>query len=98
MAGEIAVPAEKRLVITEGNYLLLGGAWQEVRPLLDEVWFVEGDEAQRQAWLLARHVAFGRTPEAARAWIDATDEPNARVISASRDRADWIVRPDAAVG
>ena len=98
VAGEIAVAAEKQLIITEGNYLLFGGAWQEVRPLLDEAWFVEGNEAQRQAWLLARHVAFGRTPEQARAWIAATDEPNARLIHACRDQADWAVRPAASVG
>jgi pantothenate kinase len=62
-----------------------------VRPLLDETWFVEGDEALRQEWLLARHVSHGRTPEAARAWIATTDEPNAALIRASRERADWVV-------
>ncbi len=97
VAGEIEVSDETRLVITEGNYLLLGGAWQEVRSLLDEAWFVEGGEAQRREWLLARHVAFGRTPEHAHAWIAATDEPNARLIHACRDKADRIVRPDANV-
>ena len=91
VAGEIAVPADLPLIITEGNYLLLDGPWQAVRPLLDEVWFVEGDEPVRQERLLARHVAHGRTPEAARAWIAATDEPNAERIRASRPRADWVV-------
>ncbi len=91
IAGEIAVPAGLPLVITEGNYLLLEGAWQAVRPLLDEVWYVEGDEAVRQERLLARHVAHGRTTEAARAWIASTDEPNAVLIRESRARADWIV-------
>ena len=91
VAGSIAVPAGARLVITEGNYLLLGRAWEPVRPLLDEVWYVEGDEALRRERLQARHVAFGRTPEAARAWIETTDEPNARLIRESRGRADWIV-------
>ena len=92
VAGEIAVSADLPLIITEGNYLLLDGPWQAVRPLLDEVWFVEGDEPVRQERLLARHVAHGRTPEAARAWIASTDEPNAELIRASRPRADWIVR------
>lgn len=92
VAGEIAVPADLPLVITEGNYLLLEGAWAAVRPLLDEVWFVEGDEPVRQERLLARHVAHGRTPEAARAWIASTDEPNAVLIRASRERADQIVQ------
>ena len=91
VAGEIAVPAGLPLVITEGNYLLLDGPWAAVRPLLDEVWFVEGDEPVRQERLLARHVAHGRTPEAARAWIASTDEPNADLIRHSRERADWVV-------
>ena len=95
VAGEIGVSDGARLVITEGNYLLLGGAWQGVQSLLDEVWFVEGDEAQRRQWLLARHVACGRTPEQARAWMAATDDPNAELIRTCRDKADRIVRPAA---
>ena len=91
IAGSIAVPAEAPLVITEGNYLLCDGPWQGVRPLLDEVWFVEGNDALRQERLLARHVAFGRTPEQARTWIATTDEPNATLIRATRTRADQIV-------
>ena len=92
VAGSIAVPTEMRLVITEGNYLLLDGAWGGVRPLLDEVWYVEGDERLRLERLLTRHVAHGRTRGEARAWIEATDEPNARLIRGSRGRADWIVK------
>ncbi len=92
VAGEIAVPADVPLVITEGIYLLQDtGPWAAVQPLLDEVWFVEGDEPIRRERLLARHVAHGRTPEAAQAWIASTDEPNAELIRRSRVRADWIV-------
>lgn len=45
----LVVPPAARLVLTEGNYLLLGAdgdpahlaqGWGEVRALLDEVWFV----------------------------------------------------------
>lgn len=93
IAGAIPVPAEVRLVVTEGNYLLFGGAWAGVRPLLDEAWYVEGDDAQRRAWLLARHVAHGRTPDEAAAWIEVTDEPNAERIRTTRELADWIIRP-----
>src|SRR5215472_11543670 len=38
IAGAIAVPREVPLAITEGNYLLY---WNDVRELLDEVWFVD---------------------------------------------------------
>lgn len=91
VAGAIPVLAETSLVITEGNYLLLDGAWSPVRDLLDECWYVATPEPRREAWLLARHMAFGRDRESALAWIAATDAPNARVIAASAPRADWRV-------
>ena len=92
VAGSVAVPAGVRLVITEGNYLLFDGPWRGVRPLLEEVWFVEGDDTVRRQRLQDRHVAHGRTPEQARAWIETTDEPNAVLIRETRVRADLIVR------
>ena len=94
VAGSIAVPASVPLVVTEGNYLLLDGPWQPVRALMDEAWFVETDETQRRARLLARHVAYGKTVEQARAWVDASDEPNAILINGFRERADRIVLVD----
>lgn len=93
VAGAIAVPPESTLVITEGNYLLLDQApWTQVRALLDEAWFVEVDDELRRSRLVQRHERFGRTPEAARAWVQGTDEPNARLIEATRGRADWQFR------
>jgi pantothenate kinase len=89
IAGAIAVPPEVPLVVTEGNYLLL---WPEVRPLLDEAWYVEMDETTRLEWLIARHVEFGKTPEAAEAWVMRSDQANAAVIAPTRERADVIVR------
>jgi len=94
IAGAIPVPADIPLVVTEGNYLLFDGAWSGVRPLLDEVWYVQADEAMRWRWLMGRHMSFGRTPEAARAWIEQTDEPNARLIAATRAHADFVIAPD----
>ena len=57
---------------------------------------LDTEETERDAWLLARHVAFGRTAEAARAWIEATDAPNARLIASSGVHADVRVRWPAA--
>lgn len=93
IAGAIPVFAHTRLIVTEGNYLLLeDGPWAEVRGLLDEVWYIATDEAARGAWLLARHMHHGRSAEAAAAWIAGTDEPNARLIAAGKARADRQVR------
>jgi len=92
LAGAIPVPAAARLVVTEGNYLLLEqGRWPAVPPLLDEVWFCELDDAVRRARLVARHIAFGKAPAAAEAWVTTVDEPNAAVIEATRHRADLLV-------
>ncbi len=95
VAGAIAVPPDATLVITEGNYLLLEGAWAPVRALLDEAWYVATPDTQREAWLLARHMAFGRDRQAALDWIESTDAPNARLIAAHAGRADLQVVIDA---
>jgi pantothenate kinase len=99
IAGAIAVEAHHTTVITEGNYLLLeAGGWERVRPLLDECWYVECDEVARVARLVERHVAHGRSPDAARRWVEHTDEPNARLIEATRLRADRVVGVDDVIG
>ena len=93
IAGAIAVPPEVPLVVTEGNYLLVGdGDWAGVRPLLDEAWYVEMDETTRLDWLVARHIEFGKTPDEARAWVMRSDQANAEIVAASRGRADLVVR------
>lgn len=93
IAGAIAVQPGTRLIITEGNYLLLPeGHWGHVRPLLDACWYLAVDDGLRNARLIERHQRFGRSAEAARAWAESTDEPNARLIAAQQGRADWVFR------
>lgn len=93
VAGAIAVEAHVPLVITEGNYLLLDeGGWAGVRPLLDACWWIEVDDALRRERLVERHRRFGRSTEAARRWVETTDEPNAQRIAAGRARADHVFR------
>ncbi|GAA1853562.1 nucleoside/nucleotide kinase family protein [Pseudonocardia alni subsp. carboxydivorans] len=100
VAGSVPVHPQCRLVVSEGNYLLLGTPrWRAVRAGFDAVWFHETDEALRLERLVARHVRFGKTLEAARVWVERTDEPNARLVEASRHRADLVVAlPDHAPG
>lgn len=91
IAGAIDVPGGVPLVITEGNYLLLDdGPFAQVRALLDEVWFVETPEDLRHHRLIARHELFGKGPQAARAWALGPDESNARIVAATRARADRV--------
>jgi pantothenate kinase len=92
LAGAIAVAPAARLVLTEGNYLLLDdGCWPRVRAELDEVWFCAPDPDVRTSRLVARHVEFGKEPAAAAAWVRAVDVPNAEAVERTRDRADLIV-------
>ena len=95
IAAAIAIPPSARLVITEGNYLLLAdGGWEHVRPLLAECWYVDLADDVRRERLVSRHEAFGKSPDAAREWVERSDEANARLVSAARDAADLIVRAD----
>jgi pantothenate kinase len=92
IAGAIAVLPTTQLVITEGNYLLHdAGPWAGAAAMLDEVWYVDIDDAVREARLVRRHQQFGRSAEAARAWVDSTDAPNARLIAATRARAHHVL-------
>jgi pantothenate kinase len=95
IAGAIGVPRSARLVVTEGNYLLLDDPrWSRVRPLLDEVWYADLDHPERLRRLVERHVRFGKDEAAASAWAAGTDERNAAVIAAGRDAADLIIPAD----
>lgn len=88
----IPVAPEVRVVLTEGNYLLVDTEpWSAVRDLLDEIWFVDVDAELRRRRLYERHVANGKTPELARAFTDGSDETNARLVAATRGRADLVV-------
>ncbi|MDO0924489.1 nucleoside/nucleotide kinase family protein [Streptomyces sp. TG1A-8] len=96
LAGAVPVPPTARLVVTEGNYLLLReGAWARVRPCLDEVWFCALGEEERIRRLVARHEEFGKDHAAAVAWVRGTDQRNADLVAATRERADLVVPPGA---
>lgn len=88
-----AVPVRKStpLVIAEGNYLLLeNGGWGQVRPLLDQAWFIATADGLRQQRLILRHMDFGLTGGQARDWALGTDEHNAQLVSATRSAADLV--------
>ena len=92
IAGAIPIFHSAKLLIAEGNYLALDqGGWRQVAAELDEIWYVEVDDALRQERLVARHMQFGRSRQAALDWVQGTDEPNARLIEATRGRTHFSV-------
>ena len=88
IAAAVAVPAHVPLVVTEGNYLLL---WPEIHPLLAQIWYLDPPAEARRAALIARHVAYGKTPEQAEDWVLNSDERNAELIAAGRERANRVL-------
>ncbi|MEU4703244.1 nucleoside/nucleotide kinase family protein [Nonomuraea dietziae] len=94
IAGSIPVERPARLVVTEGNYLLLEqGDWARVRPWLHEVWYCDLGSDERVRRLVARHERFGKDHDAAVAWVLGTDQRNADLVATTRARADLVV-PD----
>ena len=100
----VPVPPDVRVVVVEGNYLLLPEPpWSDVRELLDVALYVDADAATRYRALLRRHRAGGRDEAQAHDWVVRNDEANARLIAGTRDRADLVlcrtgVRPNPAGG
>ena len=41
--------------------------------------------------LLARHVAFGKSPAEAEEWVSRLDDPNAVLVKAAAGRADLVI-------
>jgi len=88
IAGAIAIPRSVPLVVTEGNYLLLDRpCWQDVRPLLDDVWYVDAPLELLRTRLIARQIAHGRAEAEATQHIDSSDMPNARLVAGTKDQA-----------
>ena len=93
IAAQGVVTSATRVIIIEGNYLLHdAGGWEAVKELLDESWMVDVDDDKRIARLISRHIAYGKEPEAAKAWAKGTDEANAQLIERGRARADFVVQ------
>lgn len=92
IAGAVPVHPTHRIVVTEGNYLLLDEPpWRKVRTLLTETWFLSPEETLRRERLIARHQSFGRTLEQARNRTLGSDEHNAVLINATLPNADLVL-------
>jgi pantothenate kinase len=87
------VQPEVRMLVVEGNYLLLTeGPWAGVRPLLDYAVFIDVERELVKARLLRRHGEEGLfTEERNRAHIERNDLPNYDLVCLSQDRADVVI-------
>jgi pantothenate kinase len=97
LAAALVVLPSARLVVTEGNYLLIDDPhWERARRAMDAVWFVASEETMRVQRLVARHVQFGKTPQQARAWVATTDQRNSELVAGTVSKADRVIVNGAA--
>jgi pantothenate kinase len=99
--GDIAVGPGHRLVVSEGNYLLLEESpWGALvdEKILDEAWYVDLPLDAAMARVARRQEAGGAAPAAAAARVAANDRPNGECVAASRGRATLVVKSVAFAG
>ena len=83
---------EVRVVLVEGNYLLLRDApWDALAQAFDVSLFLSVPEPVLAERLVARWLAHRHTPEQARARAEGNDLPNARFVIARSRPADIVV-------
>lgn len=90
---DIFVSLQHKVVIVEGNYLLLeDGAWKDVSSMFDEKWFIDVDIDTAMQRVLKRHISTGKPPDVAKWRIEYNDQPNAELIIKSKKNADLVIR------
>jgi pantothenate kinase len=92
IGGAVPIGPEVRVAVIEGNYLLLPDQpWAEIADLLDLVAYVEAPDPMRYGSLVRRQLAKGLDEPQAHAWVNDSDEANARLIATTRARADVVL-------
>jgi pantothenate kinase len=90
--GAIVIEPSHRIVVIEGNYLLLSDQpWVQGRQCFDEIWYLHVEEEIIKPRLIDRHIAGGRSRSQAIAKMESTDLPNARLIAETRPWAHKVV-------
>ncbi len=88
----ITIKPSNRLIIVEGNYLLLGcSPWNLICEKLDEVWYLDIPLAVIKERLFDRHVSGGIGKKEAERKVTSVDIPNAELIKKTCPLADKIV-------
>ncbi|KAL2238806.1 putative uridine kinase C227.14 [Sesamum indicum] len=90
---DIFVSLQHKVVIVEGNYLLLDeDIWRDISSIFDEKWFIDVDIETAMQRVLRRHISTGKRPDVAKWRIDYNDRPNAELIIKSSKKADLIIK------
>ncbi|PRD43409.1 nucleoside/nucleotide kinase family protein [Phyllobacterium phragmitis] len=92
-AGAAVVAARHRILLVEGNYLLLDEApWSRLQPLFDLTIFLDVPFMELEQRLIQRWLEHGHTPEEAGNRALSNDIPNAELVVSSSRPADYVIR------
>ena len=94
--GDIRILPEHRIVLVEGNYVLLDiPPWTQLHsggaPLFDDAWFLDIDVDTAMERVFKRQTAIGLAPEVSRGRIEGNDRPNAEIVTLSKLNARVLV-------
>lgn len=96
-AGARIIAGDTRIVVVEGNYLLLDEpGWRDLSPLFDVSVKLVADESVLEARLTQRWKGYGYECEAMVAKMEGNDLPNMRLVVRNSLPADYEIRSDAA--
>ena len=88
----ITIQPGNRLIIVEGNYLLLNvSPWNTIRTKMNEVWYIDTPLNTVKERLFYRHIAGGSDKKEAERKVELVDLPNAELVKKTLLSADKIV-------
>lgn len=91
VAAARAIPAGPRVVLAEGNYLLLEDEpWSSLAPLFDLTVMIAPPVDELRRRLEARWRGFGLGEEDVAAKVEANDLPNGRLVLSRSRKADFV--------
>lgn len=94
-AGADIVPGPARIIVTEGNYLLLDAdGWRELRSRFDIAVFVTAPMATIEERLRQRWLGFDYDDDALLLKMEGNDLPNVRLVLGSSGHADFTLHTD----
>lgn len=93
-AGARLIPQSVRIIVCEGNYLLLRRTpWDTLLPLFDTTVMIDVPEEELRRRLRKRWEGYNLTEDEIAWKLDGNDLPNGRVIVSESAPAQFVVRP-----
>ncbi|MEP7453670.1 nucleoside/nucleotide kinase family protein [Phyllobacterium sp. SB3] len=92
-AGADIVKADQRILLVEGNYLLLDQSpWDRLEPLFDLTVFLDVDRLELENRLVQRWLGFGYNVGSAQVRALSNDMPNADLVLEHSRPADFVLK------